>query len=278
MVGKSLALYTPYQCSVYTVPRMEFKRPSFFPYLWRYYSQGDLHKEMHLKHDPGIAGRQVVTGYPKLDTYLQPAPASCDAWPDSSGNRTRVIYAPHHSLPKEALKISTFHWNHDLLLDTAKRHKDTQWIYKPHARLKYVVEKNGVMSTSDYEQYVTTWREMENTSVYDEGEYFDIFKTSDVLITDCASFLGEYAPTGRPIIWLVSDVAAIKLNEIGAELSRGFYMVRSREEFVKVFDDVVVQRRDPLRELRMENVRKVLYLGRSSAAAVVDHLKSELGM
>jgi CDP-glycerol glycerophosphotransferase (TagB/SpsB family) len=213
-----------------------------------------------------------------LDTYLQPAPASCDAWPDSSGNRTRVIYAPHHSLPKEALKISTFHWNHDLLLDTAKRHKDTQWIYKPHARLKYVVEKNGVMSTSDYEQYVTTWREMENTSVYDEGEYFDIFKTSDVLITDCASFLGEYAPTGKPTIWLVSDVAAIKLNEIGAELSRGFYMVRNRDEFVKVFDDVVVQRRDPLRELRMENVRKVLYLGRSSAAAVVDHLKSELGM
>src|SRR5690606_26951717 len=234
--------------------------------------------KIHLTHDPGIVGRQVVTGYPKLDVYLEDSPASCDIWPNCSDDRTKIIYAPHHSLPKEALKISTFHWNHDLILDAAKNNPNTQWIYKPHGRLKYVVEKNKVMTLSEYERYVAEWSGMENANVYDEGDYYDIFRTSDVLITDSGSFLGEYMPTGKPIIWLISDLAEVELNEVGSELSRGFYKVRNRDEFLDVFDDVVLRGNDPLKNLRAEIVKSAFFLKMKSAEAVKSYLSLEFGL
>lgn len=278
MLGKSLSAYMHYGFAVYANSKMQYRLPGFFPYLWCYFSQSELHKKIHLEHDPGIFGRQVVTGYPKLDVYLDPVPQRCDIWPNCEDSRKKIIYAPHHSLPKEALKISTFHWNHDLLLGLAKEHKNVQWIYKPHGRLRYVVEKNNVMTLTEYEHYVKEWATQDNTNVYDQGDYFDIFRTSDALITDSGSFLGEYMPTGKPIIWLISDKATVELNEIGKELSRGFYKVRSREELMHVFEDVVIKGNDPLKNLRMKIIKKSFFLKKKSANAVVDYLKSKLNI
>jgi len=50
------------------------------------------------------------------------------------------------------------------------------------------------MTLNEVESYYAEWHNLSNGFVYDEGDYFNIFKSSDALITDCGSFLAEYLP------------------------------------------------------------------------------------
>lgn len=256
-VGKSLVVYMHYGFLVYANNRMQYQKWDFFPYIWRYLSQSELQRKIHLRYDPSISDRQIVTGYPKLDVYFD-IPSEICGWKESSSNKRRVIYAPHHSMKKDALKISTFSWNFNLLLDLSRVYSEkTEWVYKPHGRLRYSVVDSKIMTKKEYELYVLKWLNQINSTVYDSGNYFDLFRTSDVLITDCGSFLGEYFPTGKPIIWLQSDNSAVKLNEIGEKLSESFYKVRSKSELVDVFQRVVINGEDPLKDKRLETMNEI---------------------
>lgn len=272
---QALALYMPYGYLIYQNYHMEYKKPEFHPYLWRYFSQSEMHKQIQLEQDPSAAEAILVTGYPKLDVYQQAGPSTNPPWPGSANNK-RIIYAPHHSLPKERMSISTFHWNYDLLLDLANENQNTSWIYRPHARLKYVVEKNGVMSKAAYFDYEASWDSLANGCVYAEGEYFDVFKSSDVLITDCSSFLGEYMPTGKPVIWLVSDKPGFALNPVGQRITDTYYKVHSREELVQVFKRVVLDGDDYLKEKRLEVMRTIFSATHNAAESIVSHLHHAL--
>lgn len=271
-VDTSLVLYMHYGFLVYANSRMQYQLEGFHPLIWRYFSQSELQKEIHLKYDPSMEGRQVVTGYPKLDVYLDPI-GECNIWPEESVDKKRIIYAPHHSLKRSALRISTFSWNYNLMLELTRRYKaETQWVYKPHGRLRFAVEHNDIMSSREYIEYLEKWEQQGNTTIYDEGNYFDLFRTSDVLITDCGSFLGEYFPTGKPIIWLVSDIAKVELNEVGEKLSKGFYKVRTKKELIDTFEQVVIKGNDPLKELREIIIKEIFPLNQKSAEAVADFL------
>ena len=271
LIGRSLILYMHYGFLVYANSKMQYQKWDFHPFIWRYLSQSNLQRKIHLEYDPSMDGRQVVTGYPKLDVYLDPI-GECDIWPEDN-DKVRIIYAPHHSMRKNALKISTFSWNFNLLLELTHLYREhTQWVYKPHGRLKHSVVENDVMTDKEYATYIDKWDSQKNTTVYDEGNYFDLFRTSNVLITDCGSFLGEYFPTGNPIIWLVSDNANVELNPIGERLSRGFYKVNTRKELIEVFHDVVIKGNDPLKEYRQEVIREIFPLEEKSTTTIIKYI------
>jgi CDP-glycerol glycerophosphotransferase (TagB/SpsB family) len=260
---------------------MHYNIGSFYPYLWKYFTQTEGHRLLHLNHDPSSFDKIVVTGYPKLDVYLeQESIPSCSIWKgnhDKNGVTKKIIYAPHHSVGKEKLKMSTFEEMHDVMLKIAKKERETQWVYKPHPRLEYSLIKNGLMSKSEYRKYVNAWDNLENAIVYDSGNYFDIFKSSDVLITDCGSFLAEYLPTENPIIWLVSK-DSIGFNSVGAELVDCFYKARNTSEFVNVFQSIVNERHDPLKQKRLEAKELLFPVKGKSATAIVDFFESYFGL
>ena len=60
--------------------------------------------------------------------------------------------------------------------------------------------KTGFMNEFEYDEYVAQWNNLPNAYLYNKGNYIELFKTSDLLITDCSSFLLEYMPTLKPII------------------------------------------------------------------------------
>ena len=69
--------------------------------------------------------------------------------------------------------------------------------------------------------YEKGWDSLPNASVYKEGDYFGIFQTSDLLITDCSSFLGEYLVSEKPIIFLDKAERA-GFNELGERIKKTF--------------------------------------------------------
>jgi glycosyltransferase involved in cell wall biosynthesis len=281
LTGRALPAYLHYGFMIMANHGMHYNIGSFHPYLWRYFAQTEAHRQLHVQHDPAAADQIVVTGYPKLDVYLDDPPAVLpSAWQDRSAPGEpdmRVIFAPHHALGKDNLGMSTFGWSHEVMLRIARDHPRIQWLYKPHPNLRYSVVRNKVMTREEYRAYEDSWAQLPNASVYDDGHYFDLFRTSDALITDCGSFLAEYLPAGGPILWLVSD-RSVGLNPVGEALAEGYYQATNPDELLAHFQQVIVEGDDPLEPIRRGLTERLFPSGGRAAERLVGHLKDTFGL
>jgi hypothetical protein len=281
IIGKALNAYFPYSFLLTDNNRMHYNLYSFHPFLWKYFTQSEEHKNLYLSFDKQAEEKLVVSGYSKLDTYFDNEIIDdTNLWKITKKENTyikRVIYAPHHSFNKVSLGLSTFDWNNKYFLTLAKENKDIQWIYKPHPALKHCCIKYKLMSEKEYDDYVTQWNSLANAKVYDSGNYFDIFKTSDALITDCASFLAEYLPTKKPIIFIDSK-KSIGFNPIGEKIIKNYYKASSIEELNDLIKKVIIQGDDYLYEKRMQSLKYVLPNKEKSAIFIKDHLKEIFGL
>ena len=278
LAGRALGAYMHYGFMLTANHGMHYNIGTFHPYLWRYFTQTEAHRTLHLAHDPSAYDRLVVTGYPKLDVYLDADPTERidhPIWEGPDRRAKRIIFAPHHSLGQDNLRMATFRWTHDVMLKHAQAHPGLQWVYKPHATLRHSVVRNDVMTKEQYAAYEQSWAQLPNATVYDSGDYFEIFRSSDVLITDSGSFLAEYLPTRNPIIWLV-QAGSIGLNGVGESLARGFYDVHDLASLDATFRSVVLEGNDPLAHVRDAGAATLVPSGGSAARAVVEHLRREL--
>ena len=281
LVDRTLTAYVHYGFMMMANHGMHYNIGSFHGYLWRYFAQTEDHRLLHIQHDPAMAERIAVTGYPKLDVYLDPPPSDLpDVWRQRTAPGEpdkRIVFAPHHALGKDNLGMSTFRWNHDVMLQLARENPQLQWVYKPHPNLRYAVVRNKVMSPEQYLDYERAWAQLPNAAIYDTGGYFDLFRTSDALITDSGSFLAEYLPTGQPIVWLDAE-RSVGLNDVGRSLAQGYYRATSPDELLSTFEQVIVGGEDPLEVVRKERSQRLFPGGGRAADRVVTHLKGSLGM
>lgn len=251
----ALTAYCPYafQLSDYKKHYLQ----SFHKLLFVNYMEHELTIERFESYKKGNSKNCVSVGYPKLDVYLNPVCSdSRQYWKDSS--KIKIIYAPHHSFRKTEANIfrwGTFNRNYKLILNLAKSHPETTWIFKPHPMLKKVVVDEGIMNEKEVNEYYAEWEKIGN--VYDSGDYFDIFKTSDLMITDCGSFLAEYLPSHKPLIRLVNQ-DGISLNKLGEQFSNCYYNAKSDEEFLYFFKELVVNNNDYLYTLRNEKAESLV--------------------
>lgn len=76
------------------------------------------------------------------------------------------------------------------------------FIFKPHPNLRNSLIINGYMkSVDDYEKYLDEFRKLPNASVQEEGDYLALFDTSDAIINDSISFIGEYMYVNKPMLF-----------------------------------------------------------------------------
>ena len=111
--------------------------------------------------------------------------------------------------------FATFKENGKFILELAKKYDETTWLFKPHPRFKFALLINNVMTEDDINKYYNEWLKIGR--IYDKGNYFDIFKTSDLLITDSISFRAEYLPTLKPIICPTKH-GSCKMNLLGKKI------------------------------------------------------------
>lgn len=271
MVSKyALTCYCPYSFPL-TDHRKQYL-PRFHRLLFRYYVPHEWTRERFEGYAKGNAKNCVVVGYPKLDVYFrETAPDADKFWKNPS--KVRIIYAPHHSV-KDVFLFSTFQYNHQFILDLAKRMSDrTTWIFKPHPMLKGAILRAGMMMEEDLDAYYRSWSEIGH--VYDQGDYFDIFKSSDLMITDCASFLVEYLPSGHPLIRLIND-RSCPLDKLGQTFSDCYYNVHDEEELKQVFDELVVDENDYLGTHRKEMAATLVDNRQTAAEKIVKDLMASI--
>ena len=266
----ALTCYIPYGVSILDLK--DDYTQDFHKLLYRYYVDSPLNIKRYEFYQAGNSGNCTAAGYPKLDVYFEKSNTQTDIWRDK--NKIKIIYAPHHSFDKGGLHTATFKENGQAILNLAKKYaNETTWIFKPHPRFKYAALRRKIMTTEEIKKYYQEWAEIGN--IYTQGDYFDIFKSSDLMITDCCSFLGEYLPADKPIIRLVSP-NSLSPNELGRRLFDCCYEVKNNTELERVFKMLVIDKNDYKKQTREAVIPQIIDYSEKSGEKIYKNLLAEL--
>ena len=194
--------------------------------------------------------RLLFSGYPKVDCYYsnQSVKESDAIWKHGKG-KIHIIYAPGFV---EAAKHSTFDLNYKMMLDIAKKSKETvSWVIRLHPMMAESCIRHRIFKNLDeWNHYINEWNSLENASVSMNGSYEAIFKTSDGMIMDSVSFLPSYQYTKKPLLLLTRKTQ--EFNKLGRMLKEVVYTAQGnkRDQIEAFINDVLIEKQDEKKAIR----------------------------
>lgn len=241
--------------------------------LWKYFVETELHKKEY--EQIYKAKNCIAVGSCKLDNYKLIDSSKINKIWKTTGKK-RIIYAPHHFFEQEAPQgVSTFDKNGNFILRLAKSHPEYEWIFRPHPVFKDRVLRYKIKTLSEIEAYFAEWEQL--GTVYSGGDYYEMFAGSDYLITDCISFLSEYLPTGKPVIHLRKDKYIEEFNDLLNVITDSYYKVYNNDMLLSVFNDVIVNNNDYLRNERIKNISLLnIIQNKTTGEKITEYLEKEL--
>lgn len=223
--------------------------------------QNNIKKEFNYSHN------LCVTGHPKMDVYK--------SYEEQNYKHEYVIYAPHHSFEENSLNYGTFKWSGKFMLEFAKNHPEIKWVFKPHPRLKNALLKNKIMNKLEIEDYYNQWYNL--GLVCEDANYFELFKNSRCLITDCSSFLTEYLPTCQPVIHLKNKKSK-NFSYLNKSILKYYYHAQNLEELKTLIQKIIFENKDIMRNKRLALLNKLKFNNFDAASNVYNSLISEFGV
>ena len=231
----ALTAYVPYDIATTTL-ELEYNL-RFYQYVENYYLINEALKEFYapLMDNKGINLKAV--GSPSLDVIKS-----------VNSDKNYIIYAPHWTINHEkTIAYSTFKETGKFILDYAQKHPELNWVFKPHPMLKKSILDNDFMIEAEVNEYYLAWEKL--GKVCYDGEYFELFNHSRLMITDCCTFLMEYFATGKPLIRLVSEDCG-EFNVNTKNIINYFYNVKTIKELEEKLDKILIEQIDELKDIR----------------------------
>ena len=222
--------------------------------MYFYYSQKQ--KEIASKIMNNKAKNVFITGAPKLDPIFSSDYKPHDPWKAQAKKKKRIIWAPHHEdkTPPNMYQLDAFYDLYDVMLEIAEKYSnEVQFAFKPHPLLKEKLYNYWGHEATD--RYYEKWDSLENAQLED-GEFIDLFLTSDAMILDCLSFIAEYTATGKPSMFTVGSKSRVLLNDFGKEIYSLLYHAEGdlKKQICEFIENVVLDGNDPLKEQRIKFV------------------------
>ena len=240
--------------------------------VWRYYSESDEHRDYSVKYSRCKGRNVVATGYPGIDPIINKKKTyTYKDWKLQDKTLKRIIWAPHHTIGNEGSVIySCFLQYCDFMLEIAEKYKErAQFVFKPHPLLKdKLVFLWGKEKT---DSYYSNWKFGVNTNLND-GDYVDLFLSSDAMIHDCGSFLIEYLYVNKPVMRTLNDIPLNDLYDTFALKCLDQYYFARNEKDIENFIQNVINGIDPLKEQRTKFINEVLMPKGSPSQNIVDDI------
>lgn len=234
----ALLCYTPYG---YLISKMEHNYVSLLNKIaWKNFCPTTISKETALLFDPACTNL-VDLGYLGYDMYLKEKPLK---W-GKEGHK-KIIWAPHYSIDqREWIRLSSFLEICDFMIEIANKYRDKiSFAFKPHPYLyPRLCAKWGQQKT---DAYYTKWEKMDNCILH-EGNAYSLFKSSDAMIHDSASFLLDYMYTQKPCLYIsFSGRLNVETAQDGMDAYEAHYHAKRNEEIDSFINDIVLKEEDPL--------------------------------
>lgn len=264
---RALCMYTPYGYE--NLDLRDNYTNYFHKRLYTYFVENDYQVERYEMYSENNKKNCFVSGCLKMEAFND-----FNKTEGVKNNKLQIIYAPHHSIEQNGLRFSTFLETGQYILSMAKKYQyKIDWIFKPHPRLRYALVKNNFMTENEVDEYYKEWQEI--GILYDTGNYIDLFKKSDALITDSISFLAEYLPVNKPIIQLVNP-QHFPYNAIGYMIDKCLYKVFRREDFKNIFHDIILNGNDYLKENREKVIPQIYDITNSPSEKIIKYIENIL--
>lgn len=232
-----------------------------------------------LKRNKGI--NSVVTGLSFIDDFFRQEYSS--PWKKQQKTSKKIIWATHWSI-EEGISFLPAYSNFLAMADGMLRYAQSQigqmqFAFKPHPWLKRELYKHPDWGKERTDAYYQAWQQGVNTQL-EQGEYVDLFMTSDAMIHDCSSFCCEYLFTGKPVLFMMRDEErqVSLLNEMSHAALYAHYIGRSPDAPEQFLRKQVSEGFDPKKDERARVATTYLIPpnGKSAAeniiAAILDQL------
>lgn len=226
----------------------------FHNIAWKLYYSTELHRKdaINISHNKGK--NVVIVGYPNADNFLLTTPE--DVWKPQKKNKKRIIWAPHFTIIKERSLVthSNFIWMADFMLNIAQKYSnEIQIAFKPHPRLLTELYLHPEWGKEKADAYYKTWKNMENGQL-DDGEFKDLFMTSDGMIHDSGSFTVEYHYSLKPVMYVIKDKKAYAdtLSDFGKLALDAHYLGKDEKDILSFIEEKILKGNDSMYPVRKE--------------------------
>ena len=276
---ESLTCYVPYNFGNSHLLDM-FHNQLFHNLLWRLFAETDIHKQFSIDVAQNKGMNVVTTGFPGTDIFLDKDYIPQNPWKANRNPLKKIIWAPHHTIDddKSFLSFSSFLVYADYMPELANKYKDqVQWAFKPHPRLKPKLYHHPDWGKEKTDDYYDTWDNLRNGQL-EEGNYVDLFLTSDAMIHDSGSFLIEYLYVNKPVLRTNRDDSITdRLNKFGVMAYNVHYHARTEED-IEDFVKNVIAGNDEMREAREQFKQKYLLPPNNQSASknIFDEIKKSV--
>lgn len=214
---------------------------------WRVFVRAPRHRHMYARYCQTGSAHVRVTGHPKLDRYSQGLMSARKGhlanW---LGDRRALLWTPHFSV--EAGGWSTYREYGETILRAFENRSDLALIVRPHPLFFGRMRKLGLMDDAREAAFRERLKASGNIILDESFDYAEAFACSEALLADAGSFVLEYLPTGKPVLYL-DQPQGPGLNEEG-EVVRGYYSARNDADILD-FIAMMARGDDPMREQRL---------------------------
>ena len=288
---KYLTCYVPYGCMMANSFYYHYEAINTRKF-WKFFLDTKYSFKRSISEADFNGGNTVLSGYPKLDEYFTENNTSNIPEKIKNG-KPIVIYAPHWSIGMSN-NYATFDLYSDVFLKLAKNNPDINFVFKPHPLLKGRIHRineqrkvdvqmckmyKHLMSYDEYIEYISTWENLPNGAVITGGDYIDLFKASSCMITDCGSFIGEYAISGKPCMYLVNPRKSRPFDQytdIAKQILEQYYLCYNEADIANMFQRVVLKAEDYKAQDRLEIVQSAFVNIGCAGQFICDYLEKEL--
>lgn len=261
---KCANLYIPYGMQVgdnddHSYVKSYVFNKEFANMMWRIYTDSKITLKGYEEYGL-IRGINVrYSGYLKMDELMKPRTfkkQEIDSLWKCPGDRSKykkIIIAPHYTVGNEGLFLSsTFRENVWFWLYLAEKYQDSvSFLFKPHPNLRGAAVQYGLFSSyEEYDRYFASWNDLPNARAIDESKYIDYFLTSDAMILDSGSFIGEYMYVHKPVLFLTRPEQ--RFTDLGKSVLNTYYRTPGWDlaEIERFINEVVIAGDDPMKPER----------------------------
>ena len=236
-----LTCYVPYS-SMIIQSKTQFNK-HLCNLLWKSFVENNYSLEMSKKHMPNKGQNVVVSGFPSLDELLDKSYQPINIWKHYQS--IKVIWAPHHTIEgTESINFSNFFQFAEFMVQLTQKYQDEiQIAFKPHPLLYVKLCKIWGKEKTDI--YYANWIDKPNVQ-FENGDYIDLFITSDAMIFDSCSFINEYLYTQKPSLFITNDVVKSQLNDYGLDAYECHQKACSEKDIIEFIESLINHKPDPM--------------------------------
>ncbi len=245
--------------------------------FWKSFVECDATLAEFRSHAAGGGANAELVGYVKMDAL-----ANAEPWP-RSGNRKRVLIAPHHSVEggaNDTLALSNFQRYADYFLALPEKHRELDFVFRPHPFLFTVLGSPSKWGQKKVDGWIARMKAHPNVRWSDEGDYFPVFASCDACVQDCGSYLVEWFYTGKPCCYLLKDPSDIdaKFAPLGKDCLSHCYLAYDEIAIEAFLRDVVENGNDPKAAARDEFRKSVMVNYPHAAEAALAAIRRDLNL